>query len=51
MTWLDYSADAVTRGNFDVVVDMQQLAREKWMKQAAARMKAQAAANPQKEKE
>ncbi len=35
----------------DVVVDMQQLAREKWMKQAAARMKAQAAANPQKEKE
>ena len=35
----------------DVVVDMQQLAREKWMKQAAARMKAQAAANPQKEQQ
>ena len=33
----------------DVVVDMQQLARDKWMKQAAARAKAQAAAKPQTE--
>ena len=33
----------------DVVVDMQQLARDKWMKQATARAKAQAAAKPQTE--
>lgn len=34
----------------DVVVDMQQLARDKWKKQAAARKKAEAAAKDEKEK-